>query len=113
LYLFIVGLKKKIVAASKQKDCAKLSKWTKSLTNHMYWVAASTPDGNGEVMLAKWESVDNHIHNVHEGHGHLFPTCAHGQLEGDDQKKKWLKPGNYNICIAKYNHLHCNQCCEE
>jgi hypothetical protein len=37
-------------------------------------------------MWAKWESVDNHIHNVHEGHGHLFPACAHGQLEEDDQK---------------------------
>ncbi|XP_056003647.1 uncharacterized protein LOC130049724 [Ostrea edulis] len=29
------GLKKKIVAASKQKDCGKLSKWTKSLTNQL------------------------------------------------------------------------------
>ncbi|XP_048733591.2 uncharacterized protein LOC125649824 [Ostrea edulis] len=59
----------------------------------MYWVAASTPDGNGEVMWAKWESVENHIHNVHTGHNTLFPTCAHSTLEGNEQKK-WLKAGS-------------------
>ncbi|XP_061190833.1 uncharacterized protein LOC133198949 [Saccostrea echinata] len=87
------GLKKKILAASKQKECENLAKWIKSLTNHLYWVAASTPDGNGDFMWAKWESVENHIHNIHEGHNDLFPSCAHDTLEGDEQKKKWIKPG--------------------
>ena len=31
--------------------------------NHLYWSAVSTPDGDGEMILAKWLSVDNHIHN--------------------------------------------------
>nr|XP_022311415.1 uncharacterized protein LOC111116717 [Crassostrea virginica] len=87
------GLKKKVLAASKQKECEELIRWNKSLTNHLYWVAASTPDGDGDVMWAKWESVENHIHNVHEGHNRLFPTCAHEELEGNQQRKKWIKPG--------------------
>lgn len=90
---FYSGLKKKILAASKLKECEYISRWNKSLTNHLYWVAASTPDGDGDVMWAKWESVENHIHNVHEGHSDAFPTCAHETLDGDKRQKKWIKPG--------------------
>lgn len=71
----------------------------------MYWVAASTPDGNGEVMWAKWESVENHIHNVHTGHNTLFPTCAHSTLEGNEQKKKWLKAGKIFYSFDLYFQL--------
>ena len=93
IYVFILGLKKKILAASKQKDCGNLAKWSRSLNNHLYWVAASTPDGNRDLMWAKWESVENHVHNQHEGHNDLFPSCAHGILDGDEKKKKWIKAG--------------------
>ncbi|XP_056000372.1 uncharacterized protein LOC125656629 isoform X1 [Ostrea edulis] len=88
------GLKKKVLAAAKQSECGQLSKWSRSLTNHLYWVAASTPNGDGDLMWAKWESVENHVHNKHEGHNELFPSCAHGMLYGDERKKKWIKPGS-------------------
>lgn len=90
---FYSGLKKKILAASKLKECEDISRWNKSLTNHLYWVAASTPDGDGDVMWAKLELVENHIHNVHEGHSDAFPTCANETLDGDQRQKKWIKPG--------------------
>lgn len=64
--------------------------WRQSITNHLYWVAASTPDGNGNVMKAKWESLMNHVQNKHEHHNELFPSCSHGQLEESD--KEWMKP---------------------
>eukprot|EP00105_Crassostrea_gigas_P027708 XP_011449140.1 PREDICTED: uncharacterized protein LOC105343451 [Crassostrea gigas] len=86
------GLTKKILAASKLKECEDIFGWNKSLTNHLYWVAASTPDGDGDVMWAKWESVENHIHNVHDGHSDAFPTSAHETLDGDQRQKKWIKP---------------------
>lgn len=35
----------------------------------MYWTAASTPDGNGQMMLEKWQSVANHVQNIHEHDG--------------------------------------------
>ncbi|XP_056010401.1 uncharacterized protein LOC125682093 isoform X2 [Ostrea edulis] len=88
------GLKKKVLATAKQSECGQLSKWSRSLTNHLYWVATSTPNGDGDLMWAKWESVENHVHNKHEGHNELFPSCAHGMLYGDERKKKWIKPGS-------------------
>lgn len=56
-------------------------------------MAASTPDGDGDVMWAKLELVENHIHNVHEGHSDAFPTCVNETLDGDQRQKKWIKPG--------------------
>ena len=46
----------------------------------------STEDGNGEMILEKWKSLANHIHNKHRGHGALFKKCQHGRL-----RRKWLK----------------------
>jgi hypothetical protein len=65
----------------------------KSIINHLYWAAASFPDQDGVLKLAKWKSLCNHIINVHNGHSPLFAICEHGELEGRERKKKWLKPG--------------------
>ena len=48
----------------------------------MYWCVASTPNDNGEVVKAKWLSLENHVHNIHSGHSKLFPKCAHAGLSG-------------------------------
>lgn len=55
----------------------------------MYWVASSTPDGDGDLMLAKFDSVLNHIMNIHVHDNLLFPACVHGAVE----KRVWLKAG--------------------
>lgn len=47
----------------------------------MYWCAASTKEGDGNIMEAKWLSIGNHIHNRHRGHGQLFPKCLHKTLK--------------------------------
>lgn len=62
------------------------------MINHLYWSAVSTPDGNGELIKAKWISLDNHLHNKHKGHGKLFPKCGHKALKRAGRKKKWFKP---------------------
>ena len=59
------------------------------MVNNLYWVAASTPDGDGDLMLAKFSSIVNHILNVHHHDSQLFPHCAHGELAERD----WLSPG--------------------
>ncbi|KAL3854918.1 hypothetical protein ACJMK2_014153 [Sinanodonta woodiana] len=60
-------------------------------------------DGNKSVMLDKWRSIVNHIHNKHDGHGDLFPTCLHNKLVGCENKKKWLKPGS--AAVARFCDL--------
>ena len=80
---------KKINALAKEKDCELVGEWKKSLTNHLYWSAV---DGDGDLIEAKWLSVDNHIHNKHKKHGKLFPTCRHKTIRKRGRKKKWFKP---------------------
>lgn len=91
------GLKKKLTALSKEKECEALTSWIRSITNHLYWVAGSTPDGDGQLMWEKWQSVGNHIQNIHSGHGSLFPTCTHDELDSSTRKKRWLKPAT-KVC---------------
>lgn len=61
----------------------------KSISNHVYWSAASTSEGDGDMIVAKWLSVANHVQNVHRGHGPKFSRCLHEDLE----HREWLKPG--------------------
>ncbi|XP_061760996.1 uncharacterized protein LOC133555687 [Nerophis ophidion] len=83
---------KKLKAIVKLKDCEDLKPWVLSMINHLYWAAASTPPGEGELLVAKWKSVERPILNIHKDHGDLFPICAHGQLHGRSMQKQWLKP---------------------
>ena len=46
------ALKKKVNALAKEKDCELVGEWKRSLVNHLYWSAVSTPDGNGDMIKA-------------------------------------------------------------
>lgn len=73
----------------KEKDCGIVGEWLKSIVNHLYWSAVSTPSGYSDVILAKWLSLDNHIHNKHTRHSSKhFKKCLHGRIT---RRKKWLK----------------------
>ena len=95
------AFKKKVDSLAKEKDCELVGEWKRSLVNHLYWSAVSTPDGNGDMIRAKWMSLANHIHNKHKGHSKEFPSCKHKTLRGRSKKKKWFKPRKYNTGIAK------------
>ena len=95
-------MRKKLNALSKEKECELAAEWKKSLMNHLYWSAVSTPDGKGDFLIqAKWISLDNHIHNKHKRHGKLFPRCQHRCLRRG-RKKKWFKPRE---CMPTYQQL--------
>ena len=83
------GLAKKLELVSKRKDCEAIAPWIKSIANHLYWCAASS-GGNGQLVVAKWKSLINHICNVHTHHDPLFPKCLHGDL---DDNRAWLEIG--------------------
>ena len=91
------GLKKKLFAISKEKDCGELQQWIKSIINHLYWTAATSEGLEADVILARWLSLNNHIINIHSDHSALFTTCEHGPLEGRERHKLWLKPGMYVV----------------
>ena len=90
-----IGVRKKLEALAKQKDCEIVGQWIKSIINHLYWCVSSTPSGDGDIIKAKWLSLNNHLHNIHRGHGIHFPNCLHTQLTGHAQKKKWFKRRKY------------------
>ena len=57
------------------------------MVNHLYWSALSTTEDDGSLVLEKWLSLGNHIHNKHKGHGSRYKRCGHGHLK----RRKWLK----------------------
>jgi len=79
-HLYFTGVKQKIVAKGKRKDCSILNDWTKSITNHVYWCAA-TSDGDADLMRAKWLSIDRHVVNKHHDHGVVYDSCEHDELD--------------------------------
>ena len=87
------GLGKALDTASKDRQCEQLQLWRPAIVNHLYWTAASTPDGNPAVMEAKWRSLVNHIQDIHDHDTPAFSSCAHAPLEGDQRDKEWLEPG--------------------
>ena len=89
-FFFFPDISKKIEALARKKSCTVLGNWKQSISNHLYWCAASS-HGDGEQVKAKWLSILNHVTNIHEGHSETFPECAHGQLE---EERKWLRRGN-------------------
>lgn len=92
------GIVKKMIAASKEKGCENISKWTKGVRNHIYWCSTSTIKGFNTLTVAKWKSFIRHVSNKHADHPDpLFPKCAHEVLE---DRRKYIKVGkNYcNLC---------------
>ena len=49
-----------------------VAEWQRNIINHLYWCLSSTTANDGELIKAKWLSLDNHIHNVHRRHGKSF-----------------------------------------
>ncbi|KAJ4942396.1 hypothetical protein JOQ06_012262 [Pogonophryne albipinna] len=87
------SLGKALDAAAKERECEDLKLWRPAIINHLYWTAASTPDGDPDVMEAKWQSMVNHVQDIHEHGTPAFPCCAHPPLEGEARDKEWLEPG--------------------
>ncbi|XP_052280835.1 uncharacterized protein LOC127878348 [Dreissena polymorpha] len=81
------GVKNKLLTLGKKKGCEAVGNWAQSIANHLYYRAASS-EGNGDLVVAKWLSIGNHVVNRHDGHGDLFQRCLHGPI---DRNKKWIK----------------------
>ena len=85
---------------SKYKDCELVGDWVKSITNHLYWCAASAPEGNGDEMAVRWKSLMEHLCDQHD-------RCYHLPL--GDRRKKWFIPGinrTTYMLLVMHNQLH-------
>ena len=85
---------KKLTNKAKQKGCEDLAPWIQSISNHLWWSAA-TCDGNVQILREKWKSVLDHVSNKHKWTGNThFHQCCHRRISSSEAKKiAWLKPG--------------------
>ena len=61
----------------------------------MYWSASSSE--SGDQILAKLQSMCNHITNIHEHPDiPLHPKCLHENIVSNSGEKDWLHKGEYN-----------------
>lgn len=99
---FHVGLKKKLATISLKKQHRQLSEWIKSITNHLYWVVATSEHGT-DLRQEKWLSVLKHISDVHEFENTEFKQCLHGALvyEGDEARE-WIPEGKVILFRHRY-----------
>jgi hypothetical protein len=89
--LCFIGVYKKLVALGKKKKAYSIiTDWAHSISNHLYWVAASSK-GNALLVKEKWLSLLNHVVNIHTGHGMKFRKCAHSDLSMEE--RVWITKG--------------------
>ena len=89
----IAGLQKKLRKIAAEGQCQDLKPWIKAIINHLYWAAASSEGQSGQVIVAKWKAVTNHICNVHKHEDPLFRRCLHPS----GLRRKWLKKGKNTV----------------
>ncbi|XP_070384925.1 uncharacterized protein [Dermacentor albipictus] len=83
---FFPGIRRKLTAASRKGRCRELLSWIQPIVNHLYWCACAC-GGNGDLLVATWTSLLNHIADIHDGHGNPYPRCLHGP----SSRVSWLK----------------------
>lgn len=86
IHFCFIGLQKKLLALSKRRVAfGYFSEWIRSIVNHVHWVVKTS---EGEERMAKWNSLLNHLTNVHNHDDPLYPQCAHTELN-----RKWVDKG--------------------
>ena len=77
------GLCKKVDKLASRKYYKDVGQWRNSICNHMYWCAASTPDGDEDTMMEKWKMIPLHMQNIHVNPASsIHKECCHGTLQG-------------------------------
>jgi len=86
---WLIGVKKKLTHLAKTKKCDLIGDWIKSIPNHLYWCAASAPDGDSDEIVKRWNSLMNHPCNTHD-------SCYHDPLNSlEERRKMWFLPGSH------------------
>jgi solute carrier family 8 (sodium/calcium exchanger) len=82
------SIRKKLTLLAKKKRFKDLAPWVKSVTNHLWWCAASS-NGNADELVEKWLSITEHIKNVHSFRKNkIYKKCSHSVLRNYESGKK-------------------------
>ncbi|XP_064468387.1 uncharacterized protein LOC135379063 [Ornithodoros turicata] len=73
------GIKKKLLGLGRSARHQVVRLLIESLIRHAYWCPRTSGD-DGDLCLAKWVSDVNHIVDIHEHDGPLYPVCYHGSV---------------------------------
>lgn len=105
----LAGLKKKLAEISKLSPYRKLSKWIRSITNHLYWTV-STSNPSTVERKERWCSLQNHLQNIHSHpENKTFKECAHEPLprefmvDGTVHIRDFFTKGNMNDSFHSLN----------
>ncbi|XP_069801268.1 uncharacterized protein [Dendropsophus ebraccatus] len=80
---------KKVLRASRKKNCQELREWISPVKNHLWFCSENCDD-----LIEKWRSLLYHIVNVHQWTDSNGNTkrCDHEELSADSQTcRKWLR----------------------
>ncbi|KAK8781227.1 hypothetical protein V5799_017431 [Amblyomma americanum] len=86
------GLKKKLQAASCSRGCGVIEEWMTSIINQFYFAVkiagrrVHTAAERGELAVAIWLPLLNHVQDKHCGHSGEYANCEHGDL----LPRKWI-----------------------
>ena len=89
---------KKLTKKAKKKDCQELLPWIQSVSNHLWWCAA-TCEQNADLLREKWLSLLHHITGKHRWRAFkefkLIKKCGHPRISAKDQKEIiWIEKGS-------------------
>lgn len=89
------NIAKKLAKKAASKSCSSLVRWIPSVTNHLWWSAA-TCNHDASLLQEKWTSIIHHTANIHNWTGNnKFHQCSHPALSATErQTKQWLKVGS-------------------
>ena len=87
-------IRKKLRAMAKKPKLQKIGPWIQSVTNHLWWCAA-TCGRDADILVEKWTSITYHVTNRHifPENGQNFTQCGHAPLADTEARRtKWLIP---------------------
>ena len=79
------------------EDITEESEVEETDVDHLYWCAASSPEGDGNEMAVRWKSLMEHICDRHN-------ECYHLPLGVEERRKKWFQPGILVLSVYIYVH---------
>ncbi|XP_041427106.1 uncharacterized protein LOC121396333 [Xenopus laevis] len=92
MWHYAKSLKKRLVAASRKRNCSAIAEWIPAITNHLWW-SSSKCDGDLCMMRERWQSVVLHITDQHEwDHGRKYHACSHKEYTDEERSlRPWIE----------------------